>query len=84
MLLLEIEKKKEVNTKYFSETTRVDQTEPSVQSEQAELDQWRKCLAMRKLSRTRHRNRLLVPYVNNPSEETIFGSNKIRLWLMHR
>ena len=35
---------------------------------------------MRKLPRTRHiwKSEILVPYLNNPSEETIFGSNKIK------
>ena len=35
---------------------------------------------MRKLPRTRHiwRSEILVPYLNNPSEETLFGSNKIK------
>ena len=35
---------------------------------------------MRKLPRTRHiwKPEILVPYLNNPSEETIFGSNKIK------
>ena len=32
------------NTKYFSETIRVDLPEASVQLEQAGLEQWRKCL----------------------------------------
>ena len=35
---------------------------------------------MRKLPRTRHilKLEILVPYLSNPSEETIFGSNKIK------
>ena len=34
---------------------------------------------MRKLPRTRARHlEILVPYLNNSSEETIFGSNKIK------
>ena len=35
---------------------------------------------MRKLPRTIHiwKLEILVPYLNNPSEETIFGSNKIK------
>ena len=39
-------KKKKVKLKYFSETTRADQPEPSVQSEKAGLEQSRerKCL----------------------------------------
>ena len=39
ILLLEIEKKKKVKHWNFSETTRVDWAEPSVQSGQAELEQ---------------------------------------------
>ena len=34
---------------------------------------------MRKLPRTRARHlEILVPYLNNSSEETIFGSNEIK------
>ena len=34
---------------------------------------------MRKLPRTTgHRLEIMVPYLNNSSEETIFGSNKIK------
>ena len=55
ILLLEIVKK-ESKTKYFSETTRVDQPEPSVQQEQAgELDrllELEEMFMMRKLPRT--------------------------------
>ena len=45
ILLLEIEKK-EIKTLFrnFLETTGVDQPEPSVQLEQAALEQQRKCL----------------------------------------
>ena len=42
--MLEIEKKESKTREYFSENTRVDQPEPSVQSEQAGLEQQRKCL----------------------------------------
>ena len=38
-LLLEIEKKESRNTKRFPKTTRVDESEPLVQSEQAEQGQ---------------------------------------------
>ena len=48
--------KRKSNTKYFSETTRVDQPEPSVQQEQAgELDrllELEEMFMMRKLPRT--------------------------------
>ena len=72
ILLLEI--------KYFSETTRVDQPEPSVQSEQAGLEQQRKCLEETTKNQLASETYLeiLVPYLNNSSEETIFGSNKIK------
>ena len=35
---------------------------------------------MRKLPRTRHiwKSEILIPYLSNPSEETVFGSNKIK------
>ena len=36
--MLEIEKKESKTREYFSENTRVDQPEPSVQSEQAGLE----------------------------------------------
>ena len=38
-MILEIAKKGKYKTKNFSETTRVDQSEPSVQSEQAKPEQ---------------------------------------------
>ena len=39
MLLLEIEKKENKKQENFSETTRIDWREPSIQSEQAEPEQ---------------------------------------------
>ena len=74
-------KKKESKTlaKYSSENTRVDCPDPSVQSEQAELEQQRKCLeeTTKNQLATRHPE-ILVPYLNSSSEETISGSNKIK------
>ena len=46
-IIVRNQEKREKNTKYFSETTqttRVDQPEPSLQSEQVGLEQQRKCL----------------------------------------
>ena len=44
ILQLEIEKKGKENTKNFSKTSQVDQPDPSVLSEQKELEKYRKCL----------------------------------------
>ena len=60
--------------KYFSETTR------TIRAGRATLKQQIEEMFMRKLPRTRHiwKSEILVPYLNNPSEGTIFGNNKIK------
>ena len=76
--MLQTEKKESKSLNTFQKL--LDQPEPSVQSEQAGLEQQRKC------SEETTKNQLaseiypeiLVPYLNNPSEETIFGSIKIK------
>ena len=88
ILLLEIEKKdiKTLNNfqkllKQISQSSQYNQRAGG-RAKKAAVRQ-RKCLlSMRKLPKTidisGNQKYILVPYVNNPSEETIFGSNKIK------
>ena len=81
--MLEIEKKESKTCEYFSENTRVDQPEPSVQSEQAGLE-----LSSRvnggnyqelKLASKTSENKL--PCLKNSSEEKLLiwkNENKIK------
>ena len=76
-----LRKRKVKHQKLFI-TTLVDQPEPSVQLEQAELEH----LAVKEnfmMKLTKNQTYLfpeiLVPYLNNPSKETMFGSNKIKV-----
>ena len=85
ILLLEIEKKESKTLKTFQKL--LEQIRQSPQYNQniagrARAEQ-REKMFMRKLPRTSQLSsqtylEILVPYLNNSSEETIFGSNKIK------
>ena len=72
----ELRKKKEILFRnYLSRFARALSTIRAGRAKAVEVEMF-----MRKLPRTRHiwKSEILVPYLNNPSEETIFGSNKIK------
>ena len=76
ILLLEIVKKESKTLNTFQKLLeQISQSPQYNQSRQGLLEK----MSMRKLPRTRARHlEILVPYLNNSSEETIFGSNKIK------
>ena len=80
ILLLEIEKKESKTLclknfqKILEQISQSPQYNQSRQSQTSRVDE----MFMRKLAKSYIYLEILVPYLNNPSEETIFESHKIK------
>ena len=74
--MLEIEKKESETLKTFQNYwVRLARALSTIRAGRAgEVEE----MFMRKLTKNYTYLEILVPYLNNPSEETIFGSNKIK------
>ena len=76
---MEIEEKKSTTVKNFQKLLeQISQRPQYYQSRQRQTIRAAEEMFMRKLTKNQTYLEILVTYLNNPSEETIFGSNKIK------